>query len=42
MHKFLKKGLKTGLYVLLIFILAFGGITGYMYFSADMCVPPIN
>ncbi|MFV0312301.1 MAG: C45 family autoproteolytic acyltransferase/hydrolase [Dysgonomonas sp.] len=42
MHKLLKKGLKTGLYVLLIFILAFGGIIAYMYFSADMCVPEIE
>jgi hypothetical protein len=42
MHKLLKKVLRTVLYLLLIFILVLGGITGYMYFSADMCVPEIT
>ncbi|MBK5720107.1 choloylglycine hydrolase [Dysgonomonas sp. Marseille-P4677] len=42
MHKYLKRVVRISLYVLLVFILSLGGIIGYMYFSADMCIPEIT
>lgn len=42
MHKILRNTFKAGIYLLLIFVLVVGGTIGYMYFSADMCIPQIT
>ena len=42
MRKILKKILKISLWILLVFVLLISGITAYLFFSADMCVPEIT